>query len=111
MNAARIPDSAADQLDHDVDLIEALVAHGGLDAVVAVDATQLFHQILWNLDVEAVAGSGGIAAEKAGVAKGTLYRYFESKADLYVAVLADNGNAFTERMKEVSTESATPTWR
>ena len=39
-------------------------------------------------------------AEKAGVAKGTLYRYFESKADLYVAVLADNGNAFTERMRE-----------
>ena len=26
-------------------------------------------------------------AEKAGVAKGTLYRYFESKADLYVAAL------------------------
>ena len=30
-------------------------------------------------------------AEKAGVAKGTLYRYFESKAELYVAVLAHNG--------------------
>ena len=27
-------------------------------------------------------------ADQAGVAKGTLYRYFESKADLYVAVLA-----------------------
>ena len=27
-------------------------------------------------------------AERAGVAKGTLYRYFESKADLYVAVQA-----------------------
>jgi AcrR family transcriptional regulator len=40
------------------------------------------------------------AAEKAGVAKGTLYRYFESKADLYVAVLADNGQVFTERMKD-----------
>lgn len=39
-------------------------------------------------------------AEKAGVAKGTLYRYFESKADLYVAVLADNGDAFTQRMEE-----------
>jgi len=39
-------------------------------------------------------------AEKAGVAKGTLYRYFESKADLYVAVLADNGDAFTERLRE-----------
>jgi len=39
-------------------------------------------------------------AENAGVAKGTLYRYFDSKADLYVAVLADNGDAFTQRMKE-----------
>lgn len=39
-------------------------------------------------------------AESAGVAKGTLYRYFESKADLYVAVLADNGDAFTQRMHE-----------
>ena len=37
-------------------------------------------------------------AEKAGVAKGTLYRYFESKADLYVAVLADNGKVFTDKM-------------
>jgi AcrR family transcriptional regulator len=39
-------------------------------------------------------------AEKAGVAKGTLYRYFESKADLYVAVLADNGTRFTQMMKD-----------
>jgi AcrR family transcriptional regulator len=38
-------------------------------------------------------------AEKAGVAKGTLYRYFDSKADLYVAVLAENGKAFTEKMQ------------
>jgi len=41
-------------------------------------------------------------AEKAGVAKGTLYRYFQSKADLYVVVLADNGEAFTERMRELA---------
>ena len=27
-------------------------------------------------------------AQLAGVAKGTLYRYFENKADLYVALLA-----------------------
>ena len=39
-------------------------------------------------------------AEKAGVAKGTLYRYFESKADLYVAVLAENGRVFTEKMAQ-----------
>ncbi len=41
-------------------------------------------------------------AQQAGVAKGTLYRYFESKADLYVAVLAENGKAFTDKMREVA---------
>ncbi len=41
-------------------------------------------------------------AEKAGVAKGTLYRYFESKADLYVAVLADNGKVFTDKMAQAA---------
>lgn len=38
-------------------------------------------------------------AEKAGVAKGTLYRYFESKADLYVAVLTNNYEIFHEQME------------
>ena len=37
-------------------------------------------------------------AEKAGVAKGTLYRYFESKADLYVAVLTENQQIYHEQM-------------
>jgi AcrR family transcriptional regulator len=37
-------------------------------------------------------------ADQAGVAKGTLYRYFESKADLYVAVLAENGRVFIEKL-------------
>jgi len=37
-------------------------------------------------------------AEKAGVAKGTLYRYFESKADLYVAVLTNNYEIFHDQM-------------
>ncbi|MCZ6464329.1 MAG: TetR/AcrR family transcriptional regulator [Proteobacteria bacterium] len=44
-------------------------------------------------------------AERAGVAKGTLYRYFESKADLYVAVLADNGRVFLEKMSEAASGS------
>jgi AcrR family transcriptional regulator len=38
-------------------------------------------------------------AEKAGVAKGTLYRYFESKAELYVAVLGHNGAIFEAKMR------------
>ena len=45
-------------------------------------------------------------AERAGVAKGTLYRYFESKADLYVAVLADNGDVFVRKMADSA--DATP---
>jgi AcrR family transcriptional regulator len=38
-------------------------------------------------------------AERAEVAKGTLYRYFESKADLYVAVLARDGRLFEDRLR------------
>ena len=38
-------------------------------------------------------------AERAGVAKGTLYRYFETKGELYVAVLADNGASFERKMR------------
>ncbi len=41
-------------------------------------------------------------ADLAGVAKGTLYRYFDNKADLYVGVLADNGKVFSERMRETA---------
>jgi AcrR family transcriptional regulator len=43
-------------------------------------------------------------ASQAGVAKGTLYRYFESKADLYVAVLAEKGKSFIEKMQSASRE-------
>ena len=46
-------------------------------------------------------------AEKAGVAKGTLYRYFESKADLYVAVLTNNHEIFHGRMEAAGQEGDT----
>ncbi len=46
-------------------------------------------------------------AERAGVAKGTLYRYFESKADLYVAVLSENGKVFTGKLGEAARGSQT----
>ena len=39
-------------------------------------------------------------AQLAGVAKGTLYRYFDSKAELYVAVLAESGDVFEQRFRE-----------
>ncbi len=38
----------------------------------------------------------------AEVAKGTLYRHFDSKADLYVAVLSHNGEVFEQRMREAA---------
>ena len=46
-------------------------------------------------------------AEKAGVAKGTLYRYFESKADLYVAVLTHNHEIFLDLMQVAGTQGDT----
>ena len=40
----------------------------------------------------------------AEVAKGTLYRHFDSKADLYVAVLAENGKAFRDKLESAAAE-------
>jgi AcrR family transcriptional regulator len=37
-------------------------------------------------------------AERASVAKGTLYRYFVTKGELYVAVLADNAAIFERKL-------------
>lgn len=39
-------------------------------------------------------------AQRAGVAKGTLYRYFESKAELYVAVLGADSAVFEKKMRD-----------
>lgn len=47
-------------------------------------------------------------AERAGVAKGTLYRYFENKAELYVAVLTGNGDVFERKMRESIEEGEAP---
>jgi len=47
-------------------------------------------------------------AEKAGVAKGTLYRYFESKAELYVAVLAHNGAIFERKIRATLDPALSP---
>jgi len=38
-------------------------------------------------------------ARRAGMAKGTVYRYFASKAELYVAVLVENAEHFVQRMR------------
>ena len=48
-------------------------------------------------------------AHRAGVAKGTLYRYFESKADLYVAVLGADGAIFEQKMRDTIDPSLSAT--
>jgi AcrR family transcriptional regulator len=39
-------------------------------------------------------------ARRAGIAKGTIYRYFDTKAELYVAVLSLNADHFVARMRQ-----------
>ncbi len=46
-----------------------------------------------------VAANLDEVAERSEVAKGTLYRYFDSKAELYVAVLTHNGRLFEEKLR------------
>jgi AcrR family transcriptional regulator len=50
-------------------------------------------------------------ADQAGVAKGTLYRYFASKADLYLAVLAENGRVFHEKLEAAAQRGSTASER
>ena len=47
-------------------------------------------------------------AQRAGVAKGTLYRYFENKAELYVAVLTENGARFERKMRDTLEPGLSP---
>ena len=46
-------------------------------------------------------------ASRAEVGKGTLYRHFESKAELYVAVLAAGGAVFDDGMRAACEQGAT----
>jgi AcrR family transcriptional regulator len=47
-------------------------------------------------------------AHRAGVAKGTLYRYFDNKAELYVAVLSDNGESFERKIRATLSPGLSP---
>ncbi len=47
-------------------------------------------------------------ARRASIAKGTIYRYFESKAELYVEVLLHNADVFDERLQAALDESLGP---
>ncbi len=47
-------------------------------------------------------------AQIAKVAKGTLYRYFDNKGELYVAVLSANGEIFERKLREAVSSSRSP---
>jgi AcrR family transcriptional regulator len=47
-------------------------------------------------------------ARRAGLAKGTIYRYFDSKAELYVAVLSIGADVFVERMLQTLDPALSP---
>jgi AcrR family transcriptional regulator len=47
-------------------------------------------------------------AERAGVAKGTLYRYFDSKAQIYLAVLSHKGKLFEAKLQNALNPDADP---
>jgi AcrR family transcriptional regulator len=55
-----------------------------------------------------VAANLDEVAAIAGVAKGTLYRYFENKAELYVAVLATNGEQFERKLRDAGRDESIP---
>jgi AcrR family transcriptional regulator len=60
-----------------------------LDAAAQLFGTQPFHEVLMD-DV----------AAKADVGKGTVYRYFRDKEDLYLAILKRASVQFLERMRQ-----------
>jgi len=60
-----------------------------LAAAAQLFGTQRFHQVRMD-DI----------AEIAAVGKGTLYRYFQDKEELYLAVLARSSDQFIERIRE-----------
>jgi len=47
-------------------------------------------------------------AERAGVAKGTLYRYFDNKAQIYLAVLSRKARRFEKKLQDSLDPRATP---
>lgn len=58
-----------------------------LEAASSVFASRLFHEVL----VDEVA-------ERAGVGKGTIYRYFDTKEELYLAVVQRGFSRLNERL-------------
>ena len=68
-----------------------------LDAAVRLFGAQQFHEVRME-DV----------AARAGVGKGTIYRYFEDKDELYLAMLERAGDQLSERIRTGVARAATP---
>jgi AcrR family transcriptional regulator len=71
-----------------------------LDAAARLFGTQLFHEVRME----------DIAAE-ASVGKGTLYRYFTDKDELFMALLERSARQFQERLQTLVAEAEGPTAR
>jgi TetR/AcrR family fatty acid metabolism transcriptional regulator len=71
-----------------------------LQAAAALFGTQRFHEVRME-DIAAAAGVG----------KGTLYRYFSDKEDLYLALLDRSSKQMHERLQKVHQIKATPRGR
>lgn len=71
-----------------------------LDAAAKLFGTRPFHEVLMD----------DIAAE-ADVGKGTLYRYFRDKEELYLAILARASVQFMERMRQKAAGEGGPRQR
>lgn len=69
-----------------------LQAEKVLDAAARLFGTQRFHEVRME----------DVAAE-ADVAKGTIYRYFEDKEELYLALLARSSSQFTAEVEGIVT--------
>src|SRR5438874_12310173 len=68
-----------------------------LDVAARLFGTQHFHEVRMD-DV----------ATEAGVGKGTIYRYFEDKDELYLALLDRAGSRLSERMNAGIAAADTP---
>jgi TetR/AcrR family fatty acid metabolism transcriptional regulator len=68
-----------------------------LDAAARLFARQRFHQVRME-DI----------AEEAGVGKGTLYRYFRDKEELYIALLARASEQFAAELRDAMAEAEGP---
>jgi TetR/AcrR family transcriptional regulator len=93
---------------------ESSDAPGGEERLGREEKKALFRQRILEAAREVFFRDGFMAAnldevaQIADVAKGTLYRYFDNKGELYVAVLSHNGEIFERKMREAAEQGRSP---